>query len=102
MKRRAFGAGLAAAAALPALAQGHGEARAETGFIDRSLAMGGQTYRYQVYVPADYASRKDWPVTLFLHGSGERGIAAVLPVCGWLLPMEEWTAPRDGRCGIAG
>jgi len=47
--------------------------RVETGFIDRSVSWAGQTYRYQVYVPADYASRSAWPVTLFLHGSGERG-----------------------------
>jgi len=48
-------------------------ARVETGFLDRTIIVDGERYRYQVYVPFDYASRSDWPVTLFLHGSGERG-----------------------------
>jgi predicted peptidase len=47
--------------------------RVETGFLDRAVTQSGQTYRYQVYVPADYATRNDWPVILFLHGAGERG-----------------------------
>lgn len=33
----------------------------------------GVSYRYQVYVPAEYARGRRWPVVLFLHGSGERG-----------------------------
>jgi predicted peptidase len=28
---------------------------------------------YFVYLPPGHASRKDWPVMLFLHGNGERG-----------------------------
>ncbi|MFN2601409.1 MAG: alpha/beta hydrolase-fold protein [Gemmatimonadaceae bacterium] len=47
--------------------------RSETGFLDRSVVIGNQSYPYQVYVPSDYPSRTDWPVILFLHGSGERG-----------------------------
>ncbi len=47
--------------------------RVETGFLDRSTTIGGQRYPYQVYVPANYATRTDWPVILFLHGAGERG-----------------------------
>src|ERR1044071_1140702 len=47
--------------------------RVETGFLDRTVAVGGQSYRYQVYVPADYPAKAAWPVILFLHGSGERG-----------------------------
>jgi predicted peptidase len=45
----------------------------ETGFLNRTAVVNGQAYRYQVYVPAEYATRTDWPVILFLHGSGERG-----------------------------
>lgn len=30
---------------------------------------------YFVYLPPGHASRKDWPVMLFLHGNGERGDA---------------------------
>ncbi len=45
----------------------------QTGFLDRSITVGGRAYRYEVYVPADYASKPSWPGILFLHGAGERG-----------------------------
>jgi predicted peptidase len=45
----------------------------ETGFLNRTIASGGVTYRYQVYVPANWDKHKKWPVLLFLHGYGERG-----------------------------
>lgn len=45
----------------------------ETGFLDRTVVVGSVTYKYQVFVPADWSSRKKWPVVLFLHGAGERG-----------------------------
>lgn len=45
----------------------------ETGFLDRTVTVAGQTSRYQVYVPAEYVTRTNWPVILFLHGAGERG-----------------------------
>jgi len=45
----------------------------ETGFLDRTVSVGGETYRYQVYVPRDLSSKKKWPIILFLHGVGERG-----------------------------
>lgn len=50
----------------------------ETGFIDRTTEVAGQTYRYQVYIPATYAARESWPVILFLHGAGERGSDGLL------------------------
>lgn len=46
---------------------------AETGFLNRTLTAGSETYRYQVYVPAQWTRKEKWPVILFLHGSGERG-----------------------------
>lgn len=52
------------------------EGRAQTGatgFLDRTVTIAGEAYRYQVYVPADYTSARTWPVVLFLHGGGERG-----------------------------
>jgi len=49
-----------------------------TGFLDRQVTVGSASYRYQVYVPAGYASRDDWPVILFLHGAGERGADGLL------------------------
>ena len=45
----------------------------ETGFVPKSIEFEGQTYRYAVWVPADYAPAKRWPVVLFLHGMGESG-----------------------------
>lgn len=47
--------------------------RVETGFLDRTVTVAGKVYRYQVYVPADYAAQAKWPAILFLHGAGERG-----------------------------
>jgi predicted peptidase len=58
--------------ALPALA------RTQTGFLDRTIAVSGATYRYQVFVPADFSKHKSWPVILFLHGAGERGSDGLL------------------------
>ena len=48
-------------------------ARVETGFLDRTVSVSGSSYRYQVYVPANFRSKKSWPIILFLHGAGERG-----------------------------
>jgi predicted peptidase len=48
-------------------------AQQPTGFLDRTVAFGGKPLRYQVYVPFEYASKREWPVILFLHGAGERG-----------------------------
>ena len=53
-------------------------AQSPTGFLDRTVSVGGNSYRYQVYVPADYnASQQRWPVIVFLHGGGERGTDGV-------------------------
>ncbi len=51
----------------------------DTGFLDRTVTVSGEIYRYQVYVPQDFDSKKKWPVILFLHGVGERGTDGVLP-----------------------
>jgi predicted peptidase len=53
-------------------------ARVETGFLDRTVSVSGSSYRYQVYVPADFRSKKSWPIILFLHGAGERGSDGLL------------------------
>ena len=52
---------------------------AETGFLERTLDVGGQRHRYQVYVPADYTPAQAWPVILYLHGAGERGTDGLRP-----------------------
>jgi predicted peptidase len=45
----------------------------ETGFLNRTVKDGNETYRYQVFVPRDWNKNQKWPVILFLHGAGERG-----------------------------
>lgn len=45
----------------------------ETGFLNRQVTVQGTAYRYVVYVPENWNKRQQWPVILFLHGSGERG-----------------------------
>ncbi|MBZ5529120.1 MAG: dienelactone hydrolase family protein [Acidobacteriia bacterium] len=45
-----------------------------TGILFRSAAVEGVSYRYEVYVPEDWTAAKAWPVILFLHGIGHRGV----------------------------
>jgi predicted peptidase len=45
----------------------------DTGFLDRTITLQGVTYKYQVYVPAEWTPHQKWPIVLFLHGAGERG-----------------------------
>jgi predicted peptidase len=45
----------------------------ETGFLNRGVTVGGNTYRYQVFLPAGYTATERWPALLALHGAGERG-----------------------------
>lgn len=49
-------------------------ALADTGFIDRKVTIGGSAYRYQVYVPADFDRSRKWPVIVYLHDNGARGV----------------------------
>jgi len=58
----------------------------QTGFLDRSVTVGGKAYHYQVYVPADYASKPTWPAILFLRGAGERGDDGLLQTNVGLAP----------------
>jgi len=45
----------------------------QTGFLNRTVTINQTTYRYQVYLPANFTTKQKWPVILFLHGAGERG-----------------------------
>lgn len=45
----------------------------DTGFLNRTVKIGQESYHYQVYVPRDWSKKQKWPVILFLHGAGERG-----------------------------
>ena len=44
----------------------------ETGFLDRTVAVNGTSYKYQVFVPESWSPKQKWPIILFLHGAGER------------------------------
>lgn len=59
---------LTALSVLPAAAR-----KRDTGFLNRTVTVNGVTYRFQVYVPADWDRHTKQPVLMFLHGSGERG-----------------------------
>ena len=47
--------------------------KVQTGFLDRTVVVAGTEYKYQVFVPDEWTSKKKWPIILFLHGAGERG-----------------------------
>ena len=71
----AVGAGMALLAACAAEAPQEVVtlATTATGFLDKSVAVDGQTRHYALYVPENYSPEKAWPLVVFLHGSGERG-----------------------------
>ena len=48
----------------------------ETGFLNRRIELHGVGYRFQVYLPEEFRreDKKPWPMILFLHGRGERGV----------------------------
>jgi poly(3-hydroxybutyrate) depolymerase len=59
-----------------ATTRGDGQRRLPRGFLRKTIALpDGQRRRYAVFVPPQYALHPEhnWPVILFLHGSGERG-----------------------------
>jgi predicted peptidase len=68
--------------------------RVETGFLDRTITVGGRAYRYEVYVPADYATKSNWPAILFLHGAGERGDDGLFQTQVGLAPAIRQNASR--------
>ncbi|HOV75536.1 MAG TPA: dienelactone hydrolase family protein [Candidatus Hydrogenedentes bacterium] len=70
-----FAVALACAAGAGAARQGvrMNDKTVQTGFINRSVSVGGVDRRYVVYVPREYTPDKAWPLILFLHGAGERG-----------------------------
>jgi predicted peptidase len=68
---------LAMLALLTSLASASAQGR-ETGF-STGPSPSGLTRWYQVYLPPDYTRDRRWPVILFLHGAGERGVMASDP-----------------------
>lgn len=47
--------------------------RSATGFVNKTMDVGGVERRYVVYVPQEYRPERKWPLIMFLHGMGERG-----------------------------
>ncbi len=47
--------------------------RLATGFLYRQVTYEDKAYPYAIFVPPTYDPAREWPVILFLHGSGERG-----------------------------
>jgi len=58
------------------------EARQGEGLLTRNVAVGKNSYTYQVFVPAKLRGQKNLPVILFLHGIGQRGAGGLLPTEG--------------------
>jgi predicted peptidase len=54
----------------------------KSGLLTRTVEVGGESYTYQVFVPASLAGKRDVPVILFLHGIGQRGEGGFLPADG--------------------
>lgn len=63
-------------------------------FLERSVVVGGQTYRYRVWLPRRYTKLHQWPVILYLHGSGERGDDNVRQLAAGLAPALEQFSTR--------
>ncbi len=51
----------------------------ETGFLNRRLETKRGPRDYVVYVPRGYDASQEWPLILYLHGSGERGDDGLRP-----------------------
>jgi predicted peptidase len=56
----------------------------QTGFLDRVVAIDGEEYRYQVYLPRAFSRDTKWPVVLSLHGGGEYGSDGIRQTAGAL------------------
>jgi predicted peptidase len=67
---------IAGAAGLSVEVAGHAATKGAGAALQRvsyRSARTGAERDYFVYLPPGHATRKDWPVMLFLHGNGERG-----------------------------
>jgi|GEM_PF-475300 len=61
------------------------------GFQLKTISDESGTHRYAIFVPRNYSPDRQWPVVLFLHGAGEKGTDALLPISNGLAPLlETW------------
>jgi predicted peptidase len=56
----------------------------ETGFLNRTVVVDGDEYRYQIYVPREFVRSAKWPIILALHGGGEYGNDGIRQTAGAL------------------
>ncbi|MEP6801234.1 MAG: prolyl oligopeptidase family serine peptidase [Acidobacteriota bacterium] len=56
----------------------------ETGFVNRTLTLDRDEYRYQVYIPREFQRSTRWPVILALHGGGGYGADGLRQTIGGL------------------
>src|SRR5262245_56660116 len=64
-----------------ALLPARAEETPKTGFVDKNFKNAdGTTSPYVVFVPKDYDGKKEYPIILFLHGSGETKGGKKMPV----------------------
>jgi predicted peptidase len=58
-------------------------------FEEREIHLGTHAYKYRVWLPHHYTKLHQWPVILYLHGSGERGSDNLRQITGGLGPAVE-------------
>jgi predicted peptidase len=68
-------AGAGAAASVACSSKQSVSSEPELRRVSYASKLTGAERDYLVYLPPDHATRKSWPVILFLHGDGERGDA---------------------------
>ena len=56
-------------------------------FVERQITDSSGPQRYTVYFPPGYSTEKRWPVILFLHGAGERGLDPASPTYAGMGPV---------------
>src|SRR5690606_5818762 len=52
---------------------GHAVAQDQSLYQEKSFVHNTDTLNYRILYPADFATDKQYPLVLFLHGAGERG-----------------------------
>ena len=67
---------------------------ADTGFLDRTVAVAGATYRFSVYVPPTYTTATRWPILVDLHGNGAQGDDGIRQTAHFLADQIRLTRSR--------
>lgn len=86
---------LLAAAGSVVLGASSGAADVPTGFLNKTVQVGGKDIRYVTYVPRGYDPAKPMPAIIFLNGSGECGTDGMKQACiglgsAVMMNVEKW------------